>query len=48
MRDAGVGTKSQQALRLQLEEDKEARRQMSKGQKEAQRQRKFDLRQQKR
>lgn len=48
VRDAAIGKKSQQALQLQLEESKEARRQMSKNRKEAQRQCKFGLRRQKR
>lgn len=44
----GIGTKSQQALQLQREEMKTERRQISKGQKEAEKQRRFDLKQQKR
>lgn len=44
----GVGTKSQQALKLQQEEGKLARKQKSRKEKEAEKQRQFDLRQQKR
>lgn len=43
-----MGTKSQQALAMQHEEIKTIRRQASKEQKEAEKQRQFDLKQQKR
>lgn len=45
---SGVGTKSQQALQRQREESKTERRQCGRRQKEAEEQRKFDLKQQKR
>lgn len=48
MEHSGVGTKSQQALQRQREESKTERRQCGKRQKEAEEQRKFDLKQQKR
>lgn len=48
LQDPGIGTKSQQALQMQREEMKTERRQLGREQKEAQRQRQFDLRQQKR
>lgn len=44
----GIGTKSQQALQLQREEMKTKRIQISKQQKDAEKQRIFDLKQQKR
>lgn len=44
----GIGTKSQQALKLQQEEGKAARKQKSRSQKEAEKQLQFELRQQKR
>lgn len=44
----GVGTKSQQALQLQREENKLARKTVSREQREAEKQRRFDLKQQKR
>ena len=44
----GVGTKSQQALKLQHEKFKAIRKQKSKHQRESEKQRKFDLKQQKR
>jgi len=44
----GIGTKSQQALQLQREERKTERRQISREQKAADQQRKFDLKQRKR
>ncbi len=44
----GIGTKSQQALQLQREEMKMERRQTSREQKEARKQRLFELKQQKR
>ncbi|MCI8657754.1 MAG: YjdF family protein [Oscillospiraceae bacterium] len=45
---SGVGTKSQQALQMQREEMKAQKKQTGKEQQEAERQRRFDLRQQKR
>ncbi len=45
---AGVGTKSQQALQLQREENKLERQALSRDQREAEKQRRFDLKQQKR
>ena len=45
---AGVGTKSQQALQLQREENKLERQTRSRDQREAEKQRRFDLKQQKR
>ncbi|MGN0482800.1 MAG: YjdF family protein [Lachnospiraceae bacterium] len=48
LQQTGVGTKSQQALKLQQEEGKQARKERSREQKEAQKQRQFDLKQQKR
>ena len=45
---AGIGTKSQQALQLQREERKTERRQVGREQKEAEKQRMFELKQQKR
>ena len=44
----GIGTKSQQALQLQMAESKIKRQQRSKEQREAEKQRRFDLKQQKR
>ena len=44
----GIGTKSQQALQLQREENKLERITISREQREAEKQRQFDLRQQKR
>lgn len=44
----GIGTKSQQALKLQQEEGKIIRKAKSRAQKEEEKQRQFDLRQQKR
>ena len=41
----GIGTKSQQALKMQQERNKVERKQLSKAEREAERQRKFDLRQ---
>lgn len=46
--DAGVGTKAQQALKLQQEQGKQARRVQSRNQREAEQERKFRLRQEKR
>ncbi len=45
---AGIGTKSQQALQLQREENKLERKALSREQKEAEQQRRFARRQQKR
>ncbi len=45
---AGIGTKSQQALKLQQEENKQVRKILSKEQREAEKERKFELRQAKR
>ena len=44
----GIGTKSQQALQLQREENKMMKKSVSKQQREAEKQRLFDLKQQKR
>ena len=44
----GVGTKSQQALKLQQEESKAERRQISKEQRDAEKQKQFELKKQKR
>jgi len=44
----GIGTKSQQALKLRQEEGKQLRKERSRKQKEDENQRKFELRQQKR
>lgn len=48
MQETGIGTKSQQALQLELEAAKTERKQASREQREAERQRQFDLKQQKR
>lgn len=48
MQETGIGTKSQQALQLQLEASKTERKQASREQREAEKQRQFDLKQQKR
>ena len=48
MKHTGIGTKSQQALQLQREAMKAERKQQSREQKEAEKQRLFDLKQQKR
>ncbi|MBQ9517254.1 MAG: YjdF family protein [Eubacterium sp.] len=48
MKHTGIGTKSQQALQLQREQMKTERKQQSREQKEAEKQRLFDLKQQKR
>ena len=48
LRLSGVGTKSQQALQMQREEIKAQRTQISKEQREAEKQRQFDLKQHKR
>ena len=45
---AGIGTKSQQALQLQREENKLERKSVSREQREAEKQRQFELKQQKR
>ena len=45
---SGIGTKSQQALQMQREERKTQRKQISKEQQLAEKQRQFDLKQQKR
>ena len=45
---SGIGTKSQQALQMQREEIKIERKQISRAQREAKKQRQFDLKQQKR
>ena len=44
----GIGTKSQRALQMQREEIKIERKQISRAQREAEKQRQFDLKQQKR
>ena len=41
----GIGTKSQQALKMQQEQNKTERRQQSKAEREAEQQRRFELRQ---
>lgn len=46
--NAGIGTKSQQALKLQQEENKQERKNLSKEQREAEKERRFELRQAKR
>lgn len=48
LQSPGIGTKSQKALQMQREEMKTERRRISKEQREAEKQRQFDLRQQKR
>ena len=48
MLDTGIGTKSQVALKLQQEKNKQERKVRSKEQKEAEKQRMFELKQQKR
>ena len=48
MEASGIGTKSQQALQKQYEENKLERKQRSREQKEAEKQRLFELKQQKR
>ena len=45
MQSQGIGTKSQQALKLQQEQNKIERKQRSKAEREAEKQRQFDLRQ---
>lgn len=46
--NSGIGTKSQQALKLQQEENKLERKTLSKEQREAEKERKFELKQAKR
>ena len=46
--EKGIGTKSQQALQLQREEGKQKRKEFSREKKEAEKQRMFELKQQKR
>lgn len=48
VQSAGIGTKSQQALKLQQEQLKTERKTASREQREAEKQRKFELKQQKR
>ena len=48
LQSSGIGTKSQQALQMQREEMKTERKRISKEQKDAEKQRQFDLKQQKR
>lgn len=48
LQNTGIGTKSQQALAAQREELKTERKKISKAQKEAEEQRRFDIKQQKR
>ena len=48
MQNTGIGTKSQQALKLQQEQLKTERKTVSKEQREAEKQRRFELKQQKR
>ena len=48
LKTTGIGTKSQQALQKQYEENKTERRQLSREQREAEKQRQFELKQQKR
>ncbi len=45
--NTGVGTKSQQALKLQQEQNKQERKQISREQREVEKQRMFELKQQK-
>ena len=47
MQETGIGTKSQQALKLQQEQDKQKRKVRSREKKEAEELRKFELKQQK-
>ena len=47
MQETGIGTKSQQALKLQQEQNKLERKVRSKEKKEAEEQRMFELKQQK-
>ena len=48
MQDIGIGTKSQQILKQQYEENKRERKQESKDRRDEKKQRQFDLKQQKR
>ena len=48
VQNAGIGTKSQQALKLQQEQRKTERKVMSRQQREAEKERRFELKQQKR
>ena len=48
MQNTGIGTKSQQALKLQQEQFKTERKAVSREQREAEKQRQFELKQQKR
>ena len=48
LQNAGIGTKSQQALKLQQEQLKTERKTVSREQREAEKQRQFELKQQKR
>lgn len=48
VQNTGIGTKSQQALKLQQEQLKSERKTLSREQREAEKQRQFDLKQQKR
>lgn len=48
LQTAGVGTKSQQALQMQREEQKTERKRLCKERREAEKQRQFDIKQQKR
>ena len=45
MQSRGIGTKYQQALKLQQEQNKTERKQRSKAEREAEKQRQFDMRQ---
>ncbi len=47
LQDTGVGTKAQQALALQREQQKQERRLVSRAERDAEKARRFDLRQQK-
>ena len=48
VQNTGIGTKSQQALKLQQEQSKTEHKTMSREQREAEKQRQFELKQQKR
>ena len=48
VKNTGIGTKSQHALKLQQEESKVEHRQISKEQRDAEKQKQFELKQQKR
>ena len=45
MRSSGIRTKSQQALKIQQEQNKKEQKQLSRAEREAEKQRRFDLRQ---